>query len=234
MKVEHTLLLFVLHLAQECLSLSSRLTLDCAGQKVPKDRKYIPSLITLSRINSTRFKVYLRCQRLNQIDQSPLQGEYIDVEEQFEYDNQDEMHYAKYLSMNCGDARESGLCFNPAITESDLLQGMVCIKTGRGYCRNSMVVVSKDRPRDQKASGAGIGALHWVFGLLGVVIGTLGVGIAICLPDCPSGPKETSGKVKYQCSLSVIPEGEDTDQEYACQILDTNHYYGVTGTEEET
>ena len=34
----------------------------------------------------------------------------------------DEEHFAKYTSMGCGSA-----CFNPVITEGDLLTGRVCM-----------------------------------------------------------------------------------------------------------
>lgn len=180
MKLGQVLVICWMYSLSGALGLPSlaKLTLDCAGNKVPNDGKYVPSLITLGRVNATYFKVNLRCQLLNQLDGNPIHGEHVDVEEDFKYNGQDDLHYAKYLSMNCGDVRQSGVCFNPKITQSDLLNGLVCLKTNKTSCTNSLVVVSlEDKPSESNTNG--IKASHWAFGVGGLIIGVVVLGIAI-------------------------------------------------------
>ncbi|TRY62548.1 hypothetical protein TCAL_08199, partial [Tigriopus californicus] len=230
MKLEHILVISWIQSLSGALNLPTMpsLTLDCAGNKVPQDGKYIPSLITLGRVNSTHFKVYLRCQQLDQEEGNPVQGEYVDVEEQFHYNGQDDMHYAKYLSMNCGDVRQSGMCFNPRITQNDLLNGMVCLKTGRAFCKNSMVVVSKDdRPSTSNASE--IEASHWAFGIGGLIMGVVVVGVGIWYYNRRIDEQELQEGSQKKCrNVSCIMEEVE---ELKCKGQCNNPLESVAGSE---
>ncbi len=60
------------------------------------------------------------------LDGSRIQHDYVNVRVTMNASKSEasaDAHFAKYMSMGCGNA-----CFNPVITEKDLLVGRVCME----------------------------------------------------------------------------------------------------------
>jgi len=90
-------------------------------------RRYMPDLLTLSRLDGGRYAIELRC-RGTTLDGVPVPKDYVQVRVSTKVspwllEQDDNRQMTKFASFSCG-----GLCYSPLITEENLLTGRVCAK----------------------------------------------------------------------------------------------------------
>ncbi len=114
----------VLVLLLQLLELSSAYLLECPSGQTFGNRKYLPNLITVSRLERGEYKLSLRC-RGTTLEGLRIQNDLRIVEKKVNAGSEAKDTFgdadAKYLSMSCGPR-----CFKKVVTERDLLMGRVC------------------------------------------------------------------------------------------------------------
>ena len=98
--------------------------LDCeVDGKQYRNKRYQPKLITVSRVSEGNYNVTLKCQGRT-LAGAGIINDLIDISVVVNATKEKDLtgdHFADHVSMMCDEA-----CFNPAVTERDLLVGRVC------------------------------------------------------------------------------------------------------------